>query len=115
MFQLNIDQYPTVPSLAFALFRKNYLKDTQIAITVGKTADFIRESFTGGSTEMYIPFGENVYVYDINSLYPAVMKNNKFPVGQTYKFVGDITELATRSEGINGDYYWIGEMDVETR
>ena len=39
---------------------------------------------------MYKPYGQNINCYDANSLYPSVMYNNKFPVGKTYEFIGDI-------------------------
>ena len=30
---------------------------------------------------MYIPYGKNIRCYDVNSLYPSMMKNNEFPIG----------------------------------
>ena len=39
---------------------------------------------------MYKPFGRDIKCYDANSLYPSVMVANKFPIGQTYQFTGDI-------------------------
>jgi hypothetical protein len=55
-------------------------------------------SATGGSTDMFIPalnkkmilddYGSlqhiednKIYAYDVNSLYPSVMKDNDFPIG----------------------------------
>lgn len=40
----------------------------------------IREGFYGGRTEVFIPYAENAYHYDVNSLYPTVMMY-EFPVG----------------------------------
>jgi DNA polymerase type B, organellar and viral len=37
----------------------------------------------------YIP-GKSINHYDVNSLYPYVMKTLKFPVGDIKYFVGDI-------------------------
>lgn len=65
-------------------------RDLVYDIYKGKVFNFIRESFTGGATEMYKPYGENINCYDVNSLYPTSMSQNKFPVGQTYEFIGDI-------------------------
>ena len=56
---------------------------------------------------MYKPSGRNIKCYDVNSLYPSVMKNNKFPVGNITYFEGDITILGN-------DKYWIGSVDVNT-
>jgi DNA polymerase family B len=33
------------------------------------------------------------FKYDINSMYPAMMKFNLFPVGKINKFIGNITQL----------------------
>jgi hypothetical protein len=39
---------------------------------------------------MYKPYGENLYVYDVNSLYAAAMSQNPIPVGNITYFEGDI-------------------------
>lgn len=41
----------------------------------------IREAYTGGRTEVFIPVCGKAYHYDVNSLYPAAMIDNYFPVG----------------------------------
>lgn len=41
----------------------------------------IREAYYGGRTEVFIPVAGNAYHYDVNSLYPAAMIDNDFPVG----------------------------------
>jgi len=59
----------------------------------GKIASDIRLGYTGGSTDMYIPnaaLGTKIYAYDVNSLYPYVMKTNKYPVGSPTYFSGNI-------------------------
>lgn len=108
-FNIDILKYPTVPSLAFAIFRMHYLKENTIPITSGKVFDFIKQSFTGGRTDMYRPNGLNkdIYVYDINSLYPYVMSKFKYPIGQISQFEGDPTILENK--------YWIGDVDVSTK
>lgn len=100
-FQLNINDYPTLSSLAFGIFRIKYIKDpivyniSERGITMlsGNVARDIRESYTGGSTDMFIPsnpLGIKIHVYDVNSLYPSVMLNNKYPVGNPTYFEGDL-------------------------
>jgi hypothetical protein len=32
--------------------------------------DDIRQGYYGGATDMYKPAGDNIYTYDVNSLYP---------------------------------------------
>lgn len=42
---------------------------------------FIRRAYYGGHTDTYKPYGENLYYYDVNSLYPFVMKEFPMPGG----------------------------------
>jgi len=94
LYKINVNKYPTLPSLAFALFRTHYLKKIFIPMISGKTAKNIRLSYTGGSTDMYIPTNsgkeELVYCYDINSLFPAAMAEYPMPIGKPTYFEGDI-------------------------
>lgn len=57
--------------------------------------EFIRKSYLGGRTEIIKPFCETgpLFEYDVNSLYPYVMKNNLYPLGSgfgTNKFEKDL-------------------------
>ena len=52
---------------------------------------------------MYIPFnkeGEYIYIYDVNSLYPFVMKEFDYPVGQPTYFEGNIRNIYNDAFGI---------------
>lgn len=42
---------------------------------------FIRRAYYGGHTDTYKPYGEDLYYYDVNSLYPFVMKEFPMPGG----------------------------------
>nr|YP_009487321.1 hypothetical protein [Russula virescens]AWB36223.1 hypothetical protein [Russula virescens] len=53
----------------------------------------IRQGYTGGSTDMFIPYGENIKCYDVNSLYPSVMIDQDMPIGKPIKFSGDISKF----------------------
>jgi DNA polymerase family B len=93
LFQRNIHNYPTLPSLAFAIFRSKFMSENTIPQLSGKIASDIRESYTGGSVDMFIPENKTnklIYAYDVNSLYPAVMENNLMPVGNPIYFKGNI-------------------------
>ena len=108
-WSLNIENYPTISSLSYAIYRSKYLIENMIPITSGKVFNWIKDSYTGGSTEMYIPYGKDVKVYDGTSLYPSQMKLNKFPVGPIYIFEGDVTILD------KDKHYWIAGAEVKTK
>ena len=98
-FNVNIHNYATLSSLAFAIFRSNFLpKDTIVQLS-GEIANNIRKGYTGGSVDMYIPKGDNIFAYDVNSLYPAVMKNNVFPIANPVYFNGNIRDIISDAFG----------------
>lgn len=107
-WNLDITKYSTIPSLAFAIYRMHYMPENTVPLTKGAVFNFIKQGYTGGSTEMYKPnaIGKELYCYDVNSLYPAVMSQNMYPTGQIFQYEGDITIL---------DKYWIGEVEVSTK
>jgi hypothetical protein len=54
---------------------------------------------------MYIPFGKNIYAYDVNSLYPFTMKTFPMPIGNITFFEGDITKF-------NPDAFGFFEVEI---
>lgn len=87
MFKVNINRFPTLPSVAYGVFRSKYLKTSpgkEVPILIGDRYQFIKKSYTGGAVDMFIPataVGEKAYGYDVNSLYPFVMFSRNMPVG----------------------------------
>jgi DNA polymerase type B, organellar and viral len=100
LFRIDILKYPTLPSLAFAIYRNNFMGDAKIPLIHGEMYDFLVQGYTGGSVDVYKPAGKNIYRYDVNSLYPFVMRNFPMPVGNISYFEGDITELNPNAFGI---------------
>ena len=101
-FKLNINKYPTLPSLSFAIFRSQYLKKDSIHMMSGDIANYIRQGYTGGACDMYIPRPINnckIFGYDVNALYPTVMSKNKLPIGNPTYFSGDITKFNKNAFG----------------
>lgn len=79
-FNLNINDYLTLPSLALAVYRKDFMPDVKIPVLTGPVESFIRRGYRGGVVEVYKPILKDGYYYDVNSLYPAAMKKD-MPVG----------------------------------
>jgi len=61
-------------TLSLKIFRQNFL-DLPIP-TLNESIDyFVRDGNFGGATDHYKMYGENLHHYDVNSLYPHVMRN----------------------------------------
>lgn len=119
-FKINIIKYPTLSSLAFGIFRTHFLvkkedvkKDTKgnpiitpspkgIHMLSGKIAENIRIGYTGGAVDMFIPIAagrKDIYAYDVNSLYPFVMREYPYPIGTPTYFIGNILKLDPNAFG----------------
>lgn len=95
-FNIDIHKYPTLSSLAFAIFRTHFLKMNTIPQLTGQIAKDIRLSYTGGAVDMYQPFNEEgtkIHCYDVNSLYPFTMEDKLMPTGKPIFFKGDIRKV----------------------
>jgi hypothetical protein len=95
-FNVNVHKYPTLSSLAIAIFRTHFIKKDVIAQLSGQIATDIRESYTGGAVDMYIPEnpeGAEIFCYDVNSLYPSTMKDKLMPAGKPTFFTGNIRKI----------------------
>jgi len=102
LFGKNIHHYPTLPSLAFGIFRSNFMKENNIPQLSGKIAKDIRAGYTGGAVDMYIPKskpGVKIKSYDVNSLYPSQMQSRLMPVGVPTYFNGDILKMDQNAFG----------------
>jgi len=81
-------KYLSISGLSLKIFMNNYLKDKiENTYKLYNTIDgyknaILRDSYFGGRTEVYKPYLENGYVYDVNSLYPYVMKEFDYPIGE---------------------------------
>lgn len=86
-FDIDILNSPTLPSIAFKLFRTKFLNsEHNIGITWLEQYDKLRPGYRGGAVDVYKPYGKNLYYYDINSLYPSVMNNFYYPIGEPKYF-----------------------------
>jgi hypothetical protein len=65
----------TISSLAIKIFLNKYYSHNIPLINRKPIYSDIRQSYFGGITELYIPYGENLFYYDVNSLYPYAALN----------------------------------------
>nr|QWO71395.1 DNA polymerase [Termitomyces sp. K1Ag] len=97
LFRIDVLKYPTLSSLSFAIYRSGYLKNFKIPLIEGNLFTDIKKGYSGGMVDVYKPFpdkGVKIYRYDVNSLYPSVMKNDNMPVGDPIYFEGDISLIS---------------------
>jgi hypothetical protein len=98
-YQLNINKFSTLSSLAFGIFRAHFLKDSKIPLITGQILSDIRQGYFGGATDMYLPSGNTIFTYDVNSLYPFVMANFPMPIGKIRFFEGNILDIMKKPFG----------------
>lgn len=100
----------SLPSLAFKNFRTNFLKTSSYIPKIkGEIYHFIKDGYYGGAVDVYKPYGRNIYRYDVNSLYPYIMKNNPMPVGNPILIEGNSSKI----ESIIKDLNKISFVEVE--
>jgi hypothetical protein len=99
-FKIDIHKFPTLPSLAFGIYRSNYLKDFKIPLINNEMYKDIKIAYTGGAVDIYKPFGNNIKGYEVNSLYPKQMFEKLMPVGNPSYFEGDILSFNNKPFGI---------------
>jgi hypothetical protein len=99
-YGLNSLDYSTRPSLAKAIYRKKFYdpKKTPIALIGGKLYNELKKYMAGGDVQVFKNYGKNLYHYDINSLYPYVIKSYAIPIGQPTQFQGDIFKIIKINE-----------------
>ena len=78
----------TIASTAFNILLKDETKRKALANYITKEDEIeIRKAYKGGRCEVYIREGKNLYKYDVNSMYPFVMRNFKYPTGDMIKII----------------------------
>ena len=73
-YYIDLSDVVSTSSLSLKIFRSKFL-DTNIPILNSVDDFFIRKSYIGGATDYYKLYGENLYYYDVNSLYPYAALN----------------------------------------
>lgn len=80
-YKVDIESKITLPSVALTIFRMSYYDPINWPIHIPSQNEdtFIRRGYYGGHADVYKPYGENLYYYDVNSLYPFIMKTFPMP------------------------------------
>ena len=103
LFSVNIQSISTISSLALHIYRAKFMdKEAKIPITDTKLYNLLSSGYTGGHVDVFLPRsqpGRNVYCYDINSLYPAVMKHFDYPTGTPRLIEGSVDLLDPNTFG----------------
>jgi hypothetical protein len=83
LYKVDIESKITLSSLALSIFRLRYYDASSFPIHIPSRNEdnFIRHAYYGGHTDVYMPKGEDLYYYDVHSLYPFVMKEYPMPGG----------------------------------
>lgn len=105
----------TISALSYHIYKKNYMNTNKIYNNKNDNIfNTLQNSYKGGICELYIPYGENLFYYDVNSAYPNVMATQPMPTGEPEiinnitlnDFFGFITVEIEIKEGIK--YPFIG-------
>ena len=84
------------------IFRTHFLRKNEIPQLTGEISRDIRKAYTGGAVDVYIPqneYGNKIWVYDVNSLYPYIMNTFDMPIGKPKLFLGDIRNIDLNAFG----------------
>lgn len=72
----------TLPQQTLDEFKKTF--DVSRILIDKKYDKRFHVGYYGGRCDVFKRYGNDLYCYDVNSMYPYVMKNNKYPIGAPY-------------------------------
>jgi hypothetical protein len=101
--KIDITKLSTISSIAFKIFRANYLENSKLPIIKGNAHNDMRNAYYGGVVEVFKNEGTDLKYYDVTSLYPFAMLND-MPTGNM---------LFSTDSNIN-NYFGIVYVTVDT-
>lgn len=104
----------TISSQSMEAFRKRFCKDFIVLDDDVSNLEFERLSYYGGRTEIFYKgvVDKKIFYFDVNSMYPYVMKNFKYPT--EYKFTKYDISIEKMKYYINKGWLVIAECYIET-
>lgn len=81
-YKVNLRKVISTAQLAMTIYRRRFLPHA--IPTYEAYEKDIRQAYKGGRVEVIQHYAENVKHYDVNSLYPYVMRKYPMPVGRPY-------------------------------
>ncbi|KKN01411.1 hypothetical protein LCGC14_1128060 [marine sediment metagenome] len=103
----------TLAAQSFVAFRHRFMKHRILIDCNSRALDLARKAYHGGRVECYKigKIRRKLYLLDINSQYPYIMRNHLFPA-ELYTTLTNIS-LAELNKLLN-EYVLIAEVDIET-
>ena len=83
-YNVDVTNFYTISSLAMAIYLKNFYNNNIPLVNKKSMYNDIKNSYYGGITEVYRPYGKNLYYYDVNSLYPYAALNAMAGLNSVY-------------------------------
>ena len=108
-FDVQLTRCLTISRLSLNIFLKDYLGKFRIPIIKGNMYEDIKKGYYGGVTEVYKPYGNNLYYYDVNSLYPFVALNPM--CGNQYKYIENFSDKGLDLSNLFGFFF----CEIETK
>jgi len=75
-YKINIINATTISSLAMKIYLSRYYNKNISQINKPSIYKDLKQAYYGGITEVYRSYGENLFYYDVNSLYPFASLND---------------------------------------
>ena len=104
-YQIRLRDLYSTSNMAFKVFRTKFLKK-EIHSSTQQEYNLIKKTYYGGAVQIYQNYGENLYYYDVNSLYPYVMLK-PLPI----KYMSTLNNL-TESDLIKHDYFGFAVCEI---
>jgi hypothetical protein len=76
VYNVQVVESLTISGIALKIFLNKYYNNNIPLIVNRSVYRDIKQSYYGGVTEVYKPYGENLFYYDVNSLYPHAALND---------------------------------------